>query len=202
MKRNIIVLLVAAAVISTVSSSSYASDEDIAEKFSLASSQIRAETEHAVIYSHEEVQVPGFLTSDFDRVFEMVASYFSLEAKDEKLTVWVVDFETLQEMYPGQKGYPGGTPNTVAALYAPGLNSFFFTPQYLNDYYVAHELIHHFIDEYSEKIALNLPEVIISQNTNNLPLDSFISLNEEKIAFELPQIIIRKNLASFALQGV
>jgi len=64
---------------------------------------------------------------------------------------------------------------------------------------VAHELTHHFIDEYQEEVIAGLPQVITQRNTTNFSLGDFISQHEEEIAIELPQIIIRKNLASFAL---
>lgn len=162
----------------------------------------RVKTEHAVIYAYNGVEIPEFLASNFDRIFKMVASYFNLKTKDEKIVVWVADFDTLQEIYPGQKNYPGGSPNTVAALYAPSFNYFFFTPRYMNDYYVAHELVHYFIDEYQEEVTAGLPQVIIQGNVTDLPLQDFIRQHEEEIAIELSQIIIRKNLASFALQGI
>lgn len=162
----------------------------------------RVETEHAIIYAYKNVEIPEFLTSNFDRIFAMVANYLNIKAKDEKMVVWVVDFDTLQESYPGQKGYPGGSPNTVAALYAPHFNYFFFTPPYMNDYYVVHELIHYFIDEYQEEVISGLPQVITQRNTTDLSLQDFISQHEEEIAMELSQIIIRQNLANFALQGV
>ncbi len=162
----------------------------------------RVETEHAIIYAYNNVEIPKFLTSDFDRIYGMVANYLNIEVKNEKMVVWVVDFDTLQESYPGQKGYPGGSPNTVAALYAPSFNYFFFTPRYMNDYYVAHELIHHFVDEYQEELIAALPQVITQKNTNNLSPANFLSQHEEEIAAELSQIMIRKNVASFALQGV
>jgi len=202
MKRISLILLVAALIIGAIASSSYALDKGIGEEFSSVDSTARVETEHAVIYAYNQVEIPESLTSSFDRVFAMVTSYLNVAAKDEKVAVWVVDFETLQEMYPGQKGYPGGSPNTVAALYAPHFNYFFFTPRYMKDYYVAHELIHYFIDEYQEKVAANLPQVIAQRNTTNLPLDDFIREHEEEIATELSQIIIRQSLASLALQGV
>jgi len=192
MQRISLILLVVALIIGAIVSSSYAGEE---------LSTARVETEHAVINAYDEVEIPESLTSSFDRVFEMVASYFNVAA-DEKVVVQVVDFETLQEMYPGQKGYPGGSPNTVAALYAPHFNYFFFTPRYMNDYYVAHELIHYFVDEYQVEVADNLPQVITQRNTTNLPLDDFIREHEEEIATELSQIIIRQSLASLALQGV
>jgi len=222
MKRISLVLLVAAIIIGAIASSSYALDKGIGEEVLPATNDFaglslllgltqtesekditaRVETEHSVIYAYGEVEVPDFLASDFDRVFEMAAGYFDLEAKDEKLVVWVADFDILQKIYPGQKGYPGGSPNTVAALYAPHFNYFFFTPRYMNDYYVAHELVHHFVDEHLEEVASHLPEVITQRNTSDLPVEHFIKEHEEEIATELPQIMIRQSLASLALQGV
>ena len=201
MKRTSLILLVAAIIVGTIASSSYALDKGIGEEFSSVNSTARVETEHAVINAYKEVEISDFLTSDFDRVFDMVADYFNLEVKDEKLVVWVADFDVLQEMYSGQKAYPGGSPNTVAALYAPSSNSFFFTPRYMNDYYVAHELIHHFVDEYQEEVISGLPQVITQRNVTGLSLQDFIRQHEEEIAIELSQIIIRKNLASLTLQG-
>jgi len=200
MKRISLILLAAAIIIGTIASSSYALDKGIGEEFSSVNSTATVETEHAVVHAYKEVEIPQFLSSDFDRVFEMVASYFNVEANNEKMVVWAVDFDTLQEMYPGQKAYPGGSPDTVAALYAPHFNYFFFTSRYMNDYYVVHELIHYFIDEYKEDVISNLPQVISQQA--DLAIDEFISQYEEEITVELSQIIIRKNLASFALQGV
>ena len=202
MKRTSLILLAAAIIIGTIASSSYALDKGIGEEFSSANSTARVETEHAIIHAYKEVEIPDFLSSDFDRVFEMAADYFKLEVKDEKVVVWVVDFDTLQEMYPGQKGYPGGSPSTAAALYAPSFNYFFFTPRYMNDYYVAHELTHYFVDEYQDEFVAGLPQVITQRNTTDLPIQDFIDQHEEEIATELPQIIIRQSLASLALQGV
>lgn len=162
----------------------------------------RVETEHAIIYAYKNVEIPEFLTANFDRIFGMVANYLNIKAKDEKMVLWVVDFDTLQESYSGQKGYPGGSPNTVAALYAPHFNYFFFTPRHMNDYYVAHELIHHFVDEYQEELIAGLPQVITQRNVADLPLQDFLGRHEEKIALELSKIIIGKSLASFALRGV
>ncbi len=72
----------------------------------------------------------------------------------------------------------------------------------MNEYYVAHELIHHFVDEYQEELIAGLPQVITQKNTTNLSPANFVSQHEEETAMELSQIIIQKNLASFALQGV
>ncbi len=201
MKRISLILLIATIILGIGVSFSYGFDLVLSPD-NQKEITARVETEHSVIYAYKNVEILDFLTSDFDRVFEMVAGYFNVEAKDEKVAVWVVDFDTLQELYPGQKGYPGESPNTVAALYAPSFNYFFFTPQYMNDYYVAHELIHHFVDEHLEEVASHLPEVITQRNTSGLPLDDFITEHEEEIATELSQIMIRQSLASFALQGV
>ncbi len=202
MKRTSLIILAAAIIIGTIASSSYALDKGIDEEFSSVNSTATVETEHAVVHAYKEADIPQFLSSDFDRVFEMVASYFNVETVDEKLVVWAVDFDTLQEMYPGQKAYPGGSPNTVAALYAPHFNYFFFTSQYMNDYYLVHELVHYFFDEYQDEVISSLPQVITQRSTTDLPIGDFISQHEEEITVQLSQIIIRKNLASFALQGV
>ena len=162
----------------------------------------KSETKYAVIYGCDGKKIPSYLVAHFDRIFEVVVSYFNLDREENKVVVWVAGFDTLQKLYPGQKNYPGGNPDTVAALYAPHFNYFFFTPQYMNDYYVTHELIHYFIDEYQEEVIAGLPEVITQRNTTGLSLEDFISQHEEEIAMELPQIIIRKNLADLALQGV
>ncbi len=161
----------------------------------------KSKTKYAVMYGCNKTKIPSFLVSDFDRIFEMVASYFNLNREENKVVIWVTDFDDLQKLYPGQKNYPGGNPDTVAALYAPHFDYSFFTPRYMNDYYVTHELIHHFIDEYQEEVVAGLPEVIIRLNTTGLSLEGFISQHEEEIAIELPQIIIRKNLSELALQG-
>jgi len=186
----------------TFKASSAISEDNSQKAITGNSITARIETEHAIIYAYENVEIPEFLTSDFDRVFEMVASYLNVEVKNEKMVVWAMDFNTLQEMYPRQDNYPGGSPDTVAALYNPLFNYFFFTPQCLNDYYVAHELTHYFVDEYQEELIAGLPQVITQKNTSGLSLASFVIQHEEEIAIELPRIIIQKNLASFALRGV
>ncbi|MBA7676983.1 hypothetical protein ES703_85231 [subsurface metagenome] len=201
MKRISLILLIVAIILGVEVSFSYGFDLLVSPD-NQKEVTARVETEHAIIYAYKEVEIPESLTANFDRVFEMVAGYLDLEVENEKMVVWVMDFDTLQEIYPGQKNYPGGSPNTVAALYAPSFNYFFFTPRYMNDYYVAHELIHHLVDEYKEQVTAHLPQVITQRNTTNLPLDDFITEHEEEIVTELSQIMIRQNLASFALQGV
>jgi len=150
----------------------------------------KIETAYAVIYGYQGAEIPSYLTDNFDRIFKMVTNYLNLETKKNKVVVWIMDFNTLQEGYPGQKNYPGGSPDIVAAFYAPSLNYFFFTPRYMNDYYVAHELIHHFIDEYKEEVIAGLPQIIVQKNVTHLPVENFIKQHEEEIAIELSQIII------------
>lgn len=162
----------------------------------------KMETTYAVIYGYQGAEIPSYLTANFDRIFKMVANYLNSETKKNKVVIWIMDFDTLQEGYPGQKNYPGGSPDTIAALYAPSFNYFFFTPRYMNDYYLAHELIHHFIDEYQEEVISGLPQIIVQKNASHLPPENFIKQYQEEIASELSQIIIRQNLASFAVQGV
>ena len=162
----------------------------------------KMEITYAVIYGYQGAEIPSYLTANFDRIFKMVANYLNLETKKNKVVVWIMDFDTLQETYPAQKNYPGGSPNTVAALYAPHFNYFFFTSRYMNDYYVVHELIHYFFDEYQDEVISSLPQVITQRSTTDLSIGEFVSQHEEEITAELSQIIIRKNLASFALQGV
>lgn len=160
------------------------------------------ETDYAVIYAYKEVEVRQFLIANLDRIFEMVASYFKLEVKDEKMVVWVEDFDTLQKLSPGQTCYPEGAPYTVACLYAPSFNYFFFTPGYMNDFYVTDALIHYFIDEHPDEVAAGLPQVIARHKVMGFRLQDFLRRHEEKICRELSLIIIRKSLASLALQGV
>ena len=150
----------------------------------------KIETTYAVIYGYQGAEIPSYLTANFDRIFKMVANYLNLETKKNKVVLWIMDFDTLQESYPGQKNYPGGSPDIIAALYAPSFNYFFFTPRYMNDYYVAHELIHHFVDEYQEEVIAGLPQIIVQKNVAHLPVENFIKQHEEEIAIELSQIII------------
>ena len=60
----------------------------------------------------------------------------------------------------------------------------------MNDYDLAHELIHHFIDEYQEEVISGLPQIIMQKNVSHLPPENFIKQQEEEIAIELSRIII------------
>lgn len=163
---------------------------------------VRIETDHALIYAHKELETADFLVANFDRIFEMVASYFKLEMDEGKIVAWVVDFDALQKIDIGKKNYAEGNPWIVAAVHVPYLDYFLFTSRYMNDYYLTHEVVHHFIDEYPGEVAASLPQVITRQNIVDLPLQDFLRRHQEKIVVELSRIIIYKSLAPFALRGI
>lgn len=156
-------------------------------------------TDYAIIYTHEGIGVPEFLVSQFDRIFEMVARYFKIKLKGDKLAIWVVDFYILQELSLEIGSGLQEAPYRVACLFAPDLNYFFFTPRFMNELYVAHELVHYFIHQYPGKVAVGLPQAIARHNLAGFPLEDFVRRHEEKIAQELSLIIVRKNLAPFTL---
>lgn len=163
---------------------------------------VRVKTDHALIYTHKELGTAEFLVANFDRIFEMVAGYFKLEIDEGKIVAWVVDFDALQKIDIGQTNYAEGNPWIVAAIHIPYLHYLLFTSRYMNDYYLTHEVVHHFIDQYPGEVAASLPQVITQQNIADLPLRDLLRRHEEKIAVELSQIIIRKSLAPFALRGI
>jgi len=126
----------------------------------------KTETEYAVIYGCDDTTIPSYLLTNFDRIFRMVANYFNLpETEKEKVVVWVMDYQTLQEMNHNT----GET--KVAALYAPGFHYFFFCPEYMKEYYVAHELLHYFIDTVEENVVTELTQIIIRRELASLVLD-------------------------------
>lgn len=159
-----------------------------------------AEIHKATIHGLDKIEIPQSLVTDFDRIYAMVAHYLNLKDRGEKVVDWVIDFDSLQEMPPGKEACLGGCPAVLAVLYDPLFNYLFFSPRHMNDYYVTHELLHYFIDEYEEEVIHGLPEVITRQNRTGLPLQNFLKENEEEIAINLAQIIIRKSLAGFVLQ--
>jgi len=115
--------------------------------------------------------------------------------------IWVVDFYILQELSlrigPGLQE----APYRVACPFIPYLNYFFFAPRFMNELYVAHEVIHYFIHEYAGKVAVGLPRTIGRHNLTGFPLEDFIRRHEEKIVQELCLIIVRKNVTPFALRS-
>lgn len=159
-----------------------------------------AEIHKASIYGLDETEIPQSLITGFDRIYAMIVHYLHLEEKGAKNVVWSMDFDSLQEMPSGKEACLGGCPVVLAALYDSVFNYCFFTPQYMDDYYVTHELLHYFIDQYKEEVAQALPEVITSQNRTGLPLRDFLKQNEEEIVINLAQIIIQESLAGFVLK--
>ncbi len=159
-----------------------------------------AEIHKATIYGLDKTEIPQRLIIDFDKIYAMIVHYLHLEEKGAKNVVWSMDFDSLQEMPSGKEACLGGCPVVLAALYDSIFDYCCFTPQYMNDYYVTHELLHYFIDEYEEEVAQALPEIITNQNRTELPLRDFLKQNEEEIVINLAQIIIRKSLAGFVLK--
>lgn len=157
---------------------------------------------HALILAYDGAEIPDFLTDNFDKILRVTANYFNIEYRNEKAVVWVVDFETLQEIPAGPESCFQVCPTTIGALYVPIFDYLLFTPQYMNDYYVTHELLHYFIDRYEEVCAGGLPQTIAEKCPVGLPLRRFLKKNEEKIVIELSKIIIRKSLLPYLLRSV
>jgi len=58
----------------------------------------------------------------------------------------------------------------VATFYDPLLDSIFFTPGYMDEYYIAHELINYFMDRYNENIAISICKLISQKDKLALSL--------------------------------
>ncbi len=159
-----------------------------------------AEIHKASIHGLDGTEIPDSLTTDFDRIYTMVVHYLDLGDKGERIVDWVMAFDALQGMLPGKEACPGGCPTVLAALYISPFDWCCFTPQYVDDYYVTHELLHYFIDEYEDAVVEALPEVISEQNRTGLPLGDFLKQNEEEIVINLAQIIIRESSTGFVLK--
>lgn len=124
----------------------------------------RGETIHAVIHGYNGAKIPSYLVANFDRIFRMVANYFDLEVGKKKVVVWVMDYQTLQKMNPRSHQ------TKVAALYAPGFHYFFFCPEFMKEYYIAHELIHYFMDAYMEEAITELAQIVVRQRLSSFAL--------------------------------
>ena len=124
------------------------------------------ETKYACLYASKGVEIPASLISNFDRIFAEVANFFRVEVDSYKVLVCVVDYETLQQMYNSNRE----TPIVVAAFYDPHLDSIFFTPRYMDEYYIAHELIHYFMDRYNENVAISIGKLISQKDKLALSL--------------------------------
>lgn len=151
---------------------------------------------HAFIYGLDTA-IPDFLTNNCDRIFRMIATYLDLKNINDKIVVWVMDSKTLQEIPFGPESCFKGCPRTLSALYAPAFNYVLFTPEYMNDYYVTHEFIHYYIDEYEEEVAAGLPEIVKQRNVSSLPPQKYLKQNEEVITIELSRFIISWSEHSF-----
>lgn len=112
---------------------------------------------HAAILAYDDAEIPDFLSDNFDRIFTMIVTYLNLKEVDVRPVVWVMPFEALQQVPSGPKTC-FDVCSLSAALYAPIFNYLLFTPQYMNDYYVTHELLHYFIDEYEKQVKAGLPK--------------------------------------------
>jgi len=150
------------------------------------------ETYHAIIYGYKDAEIPDYLVDNFDRIFRMIADYLNLEVGRDKVVVWAMNPETLRQIPFGAQSAAKGNPLTLVALYVHIFDYLFFTSQYMNDYYVTHELLHYFIDEYEEEVMDGLPDIIKQQNVGFVPLQYFLKGNEERIATQLAKIIIRR----------
>ncbi len=165
------------------------------------------ETSHALIYAYDGAEVPDFLADNVDRIFQTIVDYLNLEDKDDKIVVWVMDFDTIvhipHELYsiPHEMGQEGSfySHSTFSALYAPLFNYLFFSPEHINDYYVTHELLHYFVDEYEKEVTAGLSDEIRRKYATHVLAPNFLKQKEEEIVTELAQIIVRKSLASAIL---
>ena len=160
----------------------------------------RAETYHAIIYGYKDAEIPDFLVDNFDRIFRMIADYLNLEVGRDKVVVWVMNPKTLRQIPFGAQSAAKGNPLTLVALYVHIFDYLFFASQYMNDYYVTHELLHYFIDEYEEEVIDGLPQIIKNQNVGFVRLEYFLKGNEERIVTQLSKIIIRRGEHRFMWQ--
>jgi len=160
-----------------------------------------AQRAHAVILAYDDAEIPDFLSDNFDRIFTMIATYLNLKEVDDKPVVWVMQFETLQQIPYGPETCFGGCPSTVGALYAPIFNYLLFSPEYMNDYYVTHELLHYFIDEYEKQVKAGLPKIIRKKYQSDVLGYNFLKHKEEEIVIDLSKIIIRESLTTSLLSN-
>ena len=142
----------------------------------------KTEIHHAVIYAFRGTEISEFPTSNLYRILGIAASCFSLKDRGKKVVARVMDFDGLQKMSSGNKPCLGGYPATLAALHASHFNCFFFTPQYVNDYYVTREPIHSFTDDNQGEVMAGVPQAISQRNVSTLSISGLIDQNEEGIA--------------------
>ncbi len=158
-----------------------------------------AQRAHAVILAYDDAEIPDFLSDNFDRIFTMIVTYLNLQEVDTRPVVWVMQFDTLQQIPYGPETCFGGCPSTVGALYAPLFNYLLFSPEYMNDYYVTHELLHYFIDEYEKQVKAGLPKIIRKKYQTDVLGYDFLKHKEEEIVIDLSKIIIHEILITTPL---
>jgi hypothetical protein len=157
----------------------------------------RAETYHAIIYGYKGAKIPDYLLDNFDRIFRMIAEYLNFDVGRDKVVVWVMSLGDLREVPFGAQTAARGCPKTLVALYVHIFDYLFYSPEYMKDYYMTHELLHYFIDEYEKEVIDGLPDMITKQNMGAVPLHYFLKGNEERIVTQLSKIIIRRGEHSF-----
>ena len=157
----------------------------------------RAETYHAIIYGYKGAEIPDYLVDSFDRIFRMIAEYLNFDVGRDKVVVWVMNLGDLREVPFGAQTAARGCPKTLVALYVHIFDYLFYCPQHTKDYYITHELLHYFIDEYEKEVIDGLPDIITKQNIGAVPLHYFLKGNEERIVTQLSKIIIRRGEHSF-----
>lgn len=158
-----------------------------------------AETYHATVFGYNGAEIPDFLINNFSRIFTMIPDYLNFDIGNDRVVVWMMNPEDLRQVPFGPQSAAKGSSQNLAALYVGIFDYLLFTPQYVKDLYVSHELLHYFIDEYEEEVIAGLPEIIKKQNSGPLGVDwhYFLKGNEERIVDQLSKIIVRGSEHSF-----
>lgn len=160
------------------------------------------ETYHTTIFGYNGTEIPGFLINNFDRIFRMIPQYLNFDIGNSRVVVWMMNPEDLRQIPFGPQSAAKGSSQNLAALYVGVFDYLLFTPQYVKDLYVCHEVLHYLIDEYEEEVIAGLPEIIKKQNTGPLGVawHYFLKGNEERIVDQLSKIIVRGSEHSFFMK--
>lgn len=161
-----------------------------------------AETYHATMFGYNGTEIPDFLINNFDRIFRMIPQYLNFDIRNSRVVVWMMNPEDLRQIPFGPQSAAKGSSQNLAALYVGVFDYLLFTPQYVKDLYVSHEVLHYLVDEYEEEVIAGLPEIIRKQNTGPLGVDwhYFLKGNEERIVDQLSKIIVRGSEHSFFMK--
>lgn len=161
-----------------------------------------AETYHATIFGYKGAEIPDSLINNFDRIFRMIPDFLNFNIGNDKVVVWMMNLENLRQIPFGPQSAAKGSSRNLAGLYVGIFDYLLFTPQYMNDLYVCHELLHYFVDEYEEEVIAGLPEIIKKQNVGPLGVawHYFLKGNEERIVDQLSKIIVRRSEHSFFMK--